>query len=225
MKKKMFSAFGRVAMPAVISLGLAGMSSQVMAAPIIGAVGVSTDMGTAGGSTPLPRVIDQSGLSQTYTSGVTDFATYVASTTHVGINNGTASWFSALNHKTGNVVFDLGVETTIDAFALWNLHRSNNNSIQAFKLYDESNNLLGTYSAVRGPGPTSDIITAQVFDFSAITTRYVTLEVDSNWGGALSGFGEAAFRGVTPEPSALALLGLSGLGLLVSRRRKSGQAA
>lgn len=224
MSNKYFSAFGRAAVPAAFSLFLLGLAPQAMAAPIYGAVDVTTDMGTFGSFAPLPRVIDQSGLSQTYVSGVTDFDTYVPTTTHVGINNGSASWSSALNHKTGNVVFDLGAEITIDALALWNQHRSNNNSIQNFKLYDESNNLLGSYTALKGPGPTSNIIASQVFGFGSTTTRYVTLEVDSNYGGVLTGFGEVAFRGVVPEPSVLALLGLSGLGLFAGRRRKSGQA-
>lgn len=204
------------------TLGFAAAMPQVEAASIIGAVGVTTTMGEFSHTNePITKTIDQSGLSSAYTSGVTDFDTYTATTTHIGINDGTKSWFSAINNKTGTVTFDLGSSITIDAFALWNLHNINTNSIQNFSLLDDGNNLIGSFTAVKGPGPDSNTINAQIFSFGPVTTQHVILQVTSNYGGSLTGFGEAAFRqsASVPEPTSLALFAIGGVAL--ARRRKA----
>lgn len=211
---------------------LASMAQAQTVGSIIGADSVSTTMGAYSSSVPLINTINQSGLSTTYTSGSTDYDTFTSTATHVGINDGSKSWFSALNNKTGSVTFTFASAVVLDSFALWNAHSTNTNSIKDFALYDDANNLIGSFSAVKGPGPTSDIIQAQLFDFaSAVETTSIRMDVSSNWGGSLTSFSEAAFQVGTmtapvPEPSSLALFA-AGFGLLgaAARRRRTGQAA
>lgn len=211
---------------------LASMAQAQTVGSIIGADSVSTTMGAYNPTNnPITDTIDQSGLSSTYTSGSTDYDTFTSTATHVGINDGSHSWFSALNNKTGSVTFTFASAVVLDSFALWNAHSTNTNSIKDFALYDDDNNLIGSFSAVKGPGPTSNIIQAQLFDFaSAVETTSIRMDVSSNWGGVLTSFSEAAFQVGTmtapvPEPSSLALFA-AGFGLLgaAARRRRTGQA-
>lgn len=77
-------------------------------------VGVTTNMGQTLG--PPTLMIDQSGLSSSYTSGVTNFDTYLASNpTHNSTL--TTGWESGFAITTGNVDFDLGSSVTVSRMA------------------------------------------------------------------------------------------------------------
>lgn len=209
-----------------VTVGL-WLAASAHAAAILSATSVTTTMGAFISATAVEKAIDQSGLSQTYTSGVTDFATFTSQATHIGLSNGSASWFSALGNRTGTLKFDLGSSQTIDGLALWNQHNLNTNDIKGFKLFDGADNLLGTYTALQGNA--QDTIAAQVFAFTSVTTQFVTLEVVSNYGGQLVAIGEVAFRSATttttpptpsvPEPASGALAALA-LGAAVCTRRR-----
>ncbi len=71
---------------------------------------------------PLVNMINQSGLSSTYTSGSTDFDTYTATATHdagtiVNLNYGQSS--QNIQNSPILFTFDLGSVVSIDALAYW----------------------------------------------------------------------------------------------------------
>jgi PEP-CTERM motif len=188
---------------------------------------------------PANNIINQSGLSSTYTSGVTDFDTYTATATH--------SFGSTFNTKYGqsttNIVntpvlftFDLGQVSTIDALAYWISDTSTgpgfpDQDVQGFQLFagtDDTGTLLGTYNATQGNF--NNVSNAQIFNFTATSTQFITLKATSVFlpggdGIANPIIGEIAFRQQevppsTPEPGTiLGLVTVGSLGAL-SRKRK-----
>ncbi len=169
------------------------------------------------------NLINQGGLSATYTSGVTDFDTFTSTTTgfNGNFNNGLGSfaWFG------GPVSFDFTYDTllTVDRFALWN--QSGSASVNGFDLYASVSGLfddlvmLGSFTAAQG-GP------ANVGSFAATNALGIRVVVNSNYGYNNSvRFDEFAVGGTVadvdadpiPEPISLGLLGL---GLLAMGARK-----
>ncbi len=118
------------------------------------------------------------------------------------------------------MTFDLGASYDLNAFALWNV--SGSSGLRNFTLFTDTDtstasvgSLIGSFSAVNGSGSGSPL---QPFNFaSTATTQYVQLRLDTNGGGSLVGFSEAAFGGTstaTPVPFDFdPSLGLAALGL------------
>jgi hypothetical protein len=118
------------------------------------------------------------------------------------------------------VTFDLGSSYDLNAFALWNT--SDTQSVRNFTLFTDADTstasvgtLIGSFSAVNGLASGSPL---QRFNFaSTATTQYVQMRLDSNGGGGLLAFSEAAFGGTssaTPVPFDFdPSLGLAALGL------------
>ncbi len=179
---------------------------------------ISNTMGTAGGSTGL--MIDESGLSSSFVSGVTDFGTYIAGNPTHAVNAATNAW--AGNARTfGYLDFDLGSVLAIYSFALWT--QSNGNAVNSFTLTSALDSgftsgvmNLGTFNAAIG-------LNAQIFGVSGVG-EFVRLTVTSIHGGNNVNIGEVAFDTTTqnvPEPESLALVGLALAGLAATRRRKA----
>ena len=196
------------------------LCSQItVASTIISPVSVSTDMGTDNAIFALDNVLNQSGLSATYTSGVTDLSTFAAATTHTNSFNANNNiWLSSSSSATGYVDFDLGESQFIDAFVLWNYN--NTSAIDEFRLTTGGSTVLGTFNATRTP--LDNQISAQVFSFTPTAAEAVRMEVLSNHGSAWTAISEAAFgRAIVPEPSTALLLSFGLVGLAVQRRRRA----
>jgi hypothetical protein len=194
-------------------------ASQCEADLMIQPVAISTDMGSASSTSwELGNVIDQSGLSEGYVSGVTDASSYTA--THSGSQD--YSWLSET--PTGFVTFDLGGAFPLRELRLWNTSAAVGGGFtqaEDFALFSDSDSdptngttgYLGSFIAASS----ADM---QVFGIDA-TTQFVHMQIISNGGSTRTTLGEVAFAAV-PEPSTFALLGIAGLvgGFVAWRRRR-----
>ncbi len=198
---------------------------------------VLNTMGEYGPNFQDTDVIDQSGLSAGFTSGTSDFDTYLASNpTHEG--NSLHAWYGSLNVVTGSVGYDLGASHSITRLALWNIGNNDDipsipfgSNVRGFEVYTSA---VGDFSAetlvgsfVAGSGSVGFLkVGAQVFDVTDSVGRYVRLRITSNYGAThATGFGELAFATAAPpppsipEPSTVMLLA-AGMMAVVSRRRR-----
>jgi hypothetical protein len=169
-------------------------------------------MGTRQGS--IDNVINQSGLSPTYKSGVTNFATYTATATEA--HGSTADVWQSNSVTTGNVTFTLGGSDKIDSFALWN--GDSTYGVKGFTLlastttsFTNATN-LGSFTANAG---SSSAELAQDFTFAATTAKYVEMEITSNYSGTFTEIDEAAFEQVVPEPSSVVMMITGSAGALL----------
>lgn len=203
-------------------------------AAIIGAT--SAAINTSGpGFGSINDTFNQNGLSANYISGVTDFDSFVATTSHTAIFPG-FEWFGNLGTNSAAVTYDLGAVTSVNKMALWNEETS---GIGVLDLLVSSDGITFT-SLLSGLLPTDNPLTpdgfggfvpymADVFTFATTSFRYITL----NMGGCpqpITGnvfescaIGEVAFNQVAavPVPAAGFLLvgALGGLAALRRRRR------
>lgn len=185
----------------------ASAGAQTVTGVVLSPVAVTgSTLGTTAGTTA--NLFNQSGLSAGFTSGVTDFATYIAGAPSHGSCTSSTCWAS--NAGQGYLQFDLGASFGISALALWldGSSLGNTNNIQSFSLISAADELftsnvssLGSFSAVQFGA-------AQVFNLSG-TGRYVRLNVLSNFGGSSNVIGEVAFNVSStpvPEPTSLGLV-------------------
>jgi hypothetical protein len=171
-------------------------------------------------------MIDQSGLSAGFTSGFTDFDTYIGtSPTHVdgGLN---VSWFSpAFGGTTGSIDYDLGSSVKVSQIVLWPDDFSGPSGISVFTSDDSLFTLATLVGTLSPSDPANSVaVPGEVFDLLDTTARYVRLSITSGFDtGDQVGIGEVAFDVTIPEPSVLTIfgLGLSGLGVMMRRRRKA----
>ena len=178
-----------------------GLVSVAQAGVALAPTSISSPQGDFGGGNALENIINQSGLSATYISGVTDFGSFTATTTHSFPGN---SGFTATESSgPQQFSFDLGALTTIIGIAIWNTNSVG--AVTSFELYSDTdfdfNNgtselLISDTPLLTGLEPAP----AQVFSFDAITTRYIHI----NGTGSLAppdfyGLGEVVFEVVEPQ--------------------------
>lgn len=204
------AAFILLALPAA---GLAGV--------IVGATAASSPEGG-----DMSNVINQSGLSATYTSGVTDFATFTSTTTSAGLG-GAVSFTNTQNNGPQTFTFNLGSILSIGGIAIWNT--SSAGRVTEFHLLadtdgDASNggttSLLPTTALGNGGG------LAYVFSFGPISTQFIhvvgtnSLAPPDFYGLAEVAFDQVVDTGV-PEPSTLALLSAGAIAFLLRGRNRN----
>ena len=198
-------------------------AEQAQAGVIVSPVTVvSNSLGEYSAAFDSPRMINQAGLSSSFTSGVTDFSTYIASSpVHATVESAGGTWLSSTGNRTGMIDFDLGSTLNINQVALWQGVAGNEAGVNAFRVFTSSDSaftsatLVGSYNAAIGTdGPEI----AQVFDVTDTSARYIRLQIDSNHGhGSLTGLGEFAVDATTssvnavPEPTSFAIFGLGAI--------------
>jgi hypothetical protein len=223
MKKQLFGTYSLIALSIPAALFTLAPNAQA-AGLVLGSTATSALTSVSG--TTISNITNQSGLSATYTSGVTDFDSYVSTTIH---NNGINTNFWVFGGTSGVITFNLGASYTLDALALWPLNAASSVTVRGFSLYADTDantsnlgTLLGSFNAVDASStPTA----AQVFNFSATDTQYIQLQITSS-AGTGTGLGEVAFRGspaAVPEP--LTILGAAtaaAFGVAFKRRKSQG---
>lgn len=183
-------------------------------------IGNTMGTGDNGGSTT--NIINQSGLSSGFVSGITDFSTYLATNPIHDSNIEDNAWAGGNGPVLGDLDFDLGDTFLISSMALWS--QSNSNGIDSFTVFSS---LDATFSSAINLGTFSaselNPITAQTFETSS-TAQFIRLRVNSTHvGGNAVNIGEVAFEvSAVPIPATAWLFGSGLLGLIgVARRKKS----
>lgn len=210
-----------------VSALAAAFSAASFASAILSPTAVISNTAGEYAAGDLAHVHDQSGLSAGFTSGVTDFDTYLAGNpTHTDSYPG-FEWFSIEDVTAGTIVFDLGADYLVDRFALWNEEYTGLASVTV------TTSLLLDFSSSAGGGthnpansPLGSGYPAEVFalDGGARATRYVKLDLTGPQPGFLYNglsMGEIAFSvNPVPEPATMAVLCAGTLALLRRKTRR-----
>ncbi len=220
--------FKKLSLSTLLAVATLSVGTMAQAGTIVQPTGVSTSMGSLNAAFDIGFIIDQSGLSQTYTSGVDDFDTYVGlNPTHSGSGTN-VRWANASGNTTGTITFDLGSILTTTRLALWNA-AGTSQRITAFEVFSDNDGDFGNggTTSLGSFNPIGDVSAAQVFDFTDATTQFIHFDVTANGGSpTLTILGEVAFEQgqgdtpSTPEPSSLIGLAVIGGGLLLRKRVK-----
>ena len=177
----------------------------------------------------LDNMVNQSGLSSNYVSGVTDFDGFVASATHNSVGSGFNAGFANGGGLPLQFTFDLGQVLSIDRIAFWATDYFA--SVRSFELFSDTDedfsnglsSLLGTFNPLANG---SSITPAQIFSFTPTSSQYFHVNVLAP-NASFPGIGEVAFRSVGAEevPTPALLPGLIGMGVAAFSKKRKGEAA
>ncbi len=205
---------------------LVAFSFKADGAVIISPTGViSNTVGNESSSFGIGNTIDQSGLSITFVSGLTDYSAYISSRPeHEGVAPVPSFWLSPQGSTTGTIVYDLGGVYRIERAVMWHGGgEAPERNVNGISLATSLNATFTTSQTagdfnVFGFAPPYNL---NDFDLTDTTGRYVRLTINSNYGSEnYTKFGEIAFAvSAIPEPSSLLLLG-GAAGLTLGRRKR-----
>lgn len=206
----------------------AAIASPAAAQTIVSATSAVINAGGPGFGS-INDTFNQNGLLTNYTSGVTNFNSYIAGNPQHNLVFSGNEWFSNSGTSSAQVTYDLGAVMGIDALALWNEDIA---GIGLLNLFGSADGV--TFGALGSFTPTNNTDNANygadVFTFAATSLRYVRFDM-SRCPQAPGSFdscaiGEVAFRtaqvgGGVPEPAtwAMMLLGFGALGGMLRRQR------
>jgi hypothetical protein len=203
-----------------------GAITQAEATQIIQPQSASTTLGEFGPFI-LDNAINQSGLSTTYTSGVTEFASYLSGNPTQSFS---VSWIGS-SSAPGSVTFDLGNVFDLDGMAMWGT--AGVTSVKDFDLFASLTGVDGSFVSLGSfvQNFESGADTAQVFNFNTTTAQFIRMDITDSYQASNSvGIGEVAFRtaDVTPEPvpEPMTIFGAAtalGFGALVNRKNAKKQ--
>lgn len=169
-----------------------------------------------------------SGLSVGFTSGVTDFDSYIAANpTHTTSFSG-KEWFST---SGGIVDLDFGSVLNVTRLAIWN--EEGGNGVGSLTVSASADTLFTTLTALGtfapAQNPEGSAYSAQVFDLTDASTQFLRLEFAPNSGQTLFGLGEIAFDtssvAAVPVPASLPLMIGALAGVAALRRGRSRRTA
>lgn len=190
---------------------------SVFASTILQAVSVTSNTLEDRTDMPLVNLINQSGLSTNYISGVTDFDVFTSTTTVERDGIGSAGSAPPVNFD-----FDMGSLVLIDAIALWTQGLGSASLVNFNLIVSEFSDFsvatdLGAFTMINS----NPRALANIFTFDATQAQFIRLSVTSNFGWPIATrFNEFAARSAVPIPLALWLFGSGLLGLIVLHRRK-----
>jgi len=204
----------------IVSAVLAVATLNANAATIHGAT-ISNSVSKWSSTYRADNIINQRGLHAKYVSGVTDFDSFVAATTHsVGA---ITEWFAPSGTLSEVIEFDLGGLFTVDKIAIWNEDAWGTDTVNIFASTDSaftSATSLGTFNLTNNPNRTSYL--AQVLaGFNPVIAQFLRFEVSGS--STSVALGEVAFSATevsaVPLPAAAFLFGPALLGFLGFRRK------
>ena len=215
MRYKSFA--GLLAAVAVLGVALDSRAAAIRAAslvlsapPVIGAFSFD-------------RTIDQSGLLIGYTSGITDFDTYVALLPKHAGNTSPPNFAASFSLPQQDVDFDLGAAYDVQKLAFWNYPFSGSAGVTGVQVFT-ANSPSFSGAVFQGQfNPADDAVnnlnTVQVLDIADAFARYVRLRITATASSNGTGFSEVAFAVAVPEPIAITHVAVASVLLLGAFRR------
>lgn len=201
----------------------------VMADLIVTGVVYQNDVGEFGPQYDIGNSYDQSGLSQSYVSGATDFDLFVNSTGVTTSANSDDAWYGQNGATLPAILaFDLGDTYTVTQLAMWSWTAGEQNALDGFEVYVDDNpgftspDFGGSFTFIADPANDGTLSRpAQVFDISDLDGRYVQILMTTQ-DTPLVGMGEFAFgvAGQVPEPASAGALVLTLIAGLLRRNRR-----